>query len=96
MPKFPTTPLSATANLPSPRLSSASPTRPVSAPSNLVDIASIAQTLGVSKRQVQKMMRGRAIPFVTLGRRCIRFDPVEVLSFIKRKYGIQAADYERP
>ena len=59
---------------------------------HLVNVEEIARTLNVSKRQVQKMMRARAIPFVTLGRRCVRFDPREVLAFVKRKYGIAAMD----
>ena len=58
----------------------------------LVNLEEIAATLNVSKRQVQKMMRSRAIPFVTLGRRCVRFDSREVLAFVKKKYGIAAMD----
>jgi excisionase family DNA binding protein len=57
---------------------------------HLVKIEEIARLLNVSERQVQKMMRDRAIPFVVLGRRCVRLDPRDVVAFVKKQYGIQA------
>jgi len=50
----------------------------------LVTLTVVAQTLGVSKRYVQKLVQRKAIPVIRLGKRCPRFDLNRVLAAVKR------------
>lgn len=44
---------------------------------NLIDIAGVAERLGVTERHVRRLIAGRRIPFIKWGH-LIRFDPDEV------------------
>ena len=50
----------------------------------LATLAVVAQTLGVSKRYVQKLVQRKVIPVIRLGKRCPRFDLNRVLAAVKR------------
>jgi excisionase family DNA binding protein len=50
----------------------------------LATLDTVAQTLGVSKRYVQKLVQRKAIPVIRLGKRCPRFDLNRVLAAVKR------------
>ena len=50
----------------------------------LVTLDVVAQTLGVSKRYVQKLVQRKAIPVIRLGKRCPRFDLNRVLAAVRR------------
>jgi excisionase family DNA binding protein len=48
---------------------------------NLVDIQTVARSLGISMRQVRRFVAERQIPFVRVGH-LIRFDPDELNDWI--------------
>jgi len=60
-------------------------TSPNSMPS-LLDRREIAQLLGVSKRTIDNLV-AQGLPYMLLGRRTARFDPAEVLAWVKRERG---------
>lgn len=51
---------------------------------HLATLDAVAQTLGVSKRFVQKLVQRKAIPVIRLSGRCTRFDLNRVLAAVKR------------
>ena len=50
---------------------------PMPSPSYLIDIPTVAQTLGTTRRHVQRLVSERRIPYLKVGR-FIRFDPAEL------------------
>lgn len=50
--------------------------------SALLDVAAVADRLGVSRRTVERMATDGAIPSVRISDRIIRFDPADVAAFI--------------
>lgn len=50
----------------------------------MLNVAQVAEKLGVSTYQVYDMVHNRKIPYVKLGRRMLRFDPVEIEIFIDK------------
>lgn len=44
----------------------------------------VAQTLHISKRSVQRLVKRKVIPVIRLGKRCLRFDMNRVLAAVKR------------
>jgi excisionase family DNA binding protein len=44
----------------------------------------VAQTLGISKRSVQRLVKRKVIPVIRLGKRCPRFDMNRVWAAVKR------------
>jgi excisionase family DNA binding protein len=57
---------------------------------SLLDIAGVAERLGVTVRHVRRLVAERRIPFVKWGRR-LRFDPVEIDAWIDRHRVAEAA-----
>lgn len=49
----------------------------------LMDIATLAEHLGVSVRHIRRLVHERRIPFIKWGH-LIRFDPVEVHAWLER------------
>jgi excisionase family DNA binding protein len=50
-------------------------------PSRLMDIPTLAETLGVNVRHIRRLVAERRIPFIKWGH-LIRFDPVEIAAWI--------------
>lgn len=50
-------------------------------PTQLVNIAAVAERLGVSVRHVRRLVAERRIPYIKFGH-CLRFDPVEIDAWI--------------
>lgn len=64
----------------------------------LLDIAAVAETLGTSRRHVQRLVAERRIPFVKVGR-FVRFDPAALEAWIdtRRVDPVQRpARFDRP
>ncbi len=68
------------------------PTAPA-APSgadDLLDKPAAANLLGVSTRTLDGLMARRAIPFVRIGRKLIRFHRGDLLTHLRRHFGVSA------
>ena len=52
-------------------------TTPTAPPGPLLDMSEVAETLGVSRRHVQRLVSEKRIPYFKVGR-FIRFDPAEL------------------
>jgi hypothetical protein len=50
----------------------------------LVDAAGMAAVLETSERQIQEWYRAGHIPGIKLSRKCLRFDPRDVMRAIKK------------
>lgn len=50
----------------------------------MLNVAQVAEKLGVSTYQVYDMVHKRKIPYVKLGYKILRFDPVEIEIFIDK------------
>jgi excisionase family DNA binding protein len=60
----------------------------------LLDIAGVAEHLGVSERHVRRLVAERRIPFIKWGH-LLRFDPVEIASWLDRARVAAADDVAR-
>ncbi len=80
---FKETPTRPTAEIPNASLP-ITPKGTIESGNQLVTLGVVAQTLGVSKRYVQKLVQRKAIPVIRLGKRCPRFDLNRVLAAVKR------------
>jgi excisionase family DNA binding protein len=58
---------------------------------NLVDIQTVARSLGISMRQVRRFVAEKQIPFVRVGH-LIRFDPEELNDWIDARRAVPATD----
>lgn len=45
----------------------------------------LAERLGVCQRQIELWMRDKKIPYIKMGRRCILFDPDDVVKALKQQ-----------
>jgi excisionase family DNA binding protein len=58
---------------------------------NLVDIQTVARSLGISMRQVRRFVAEKQIPFVRVGH-LIRFDPEDVNDWVDARRAVPATD----
>ena len=58
------------------------PTPTIDAP--LLDTEAVAQTLGITRRHVQRLVSERRIPFIKVGR-FVRFDPASLNVWLDRQ-----------
>ena len=56
--------------------------RPAHLPERLLDIAGVAEHLGVNVRHVRRLVAERRIPFIKWGH-LIRFDPTEIADWLE-------------
>ena len=68
----------------------ATPTLP-----GLLNRAEVAELLGVSKRTIDNLVT-QGLPYVLLGRRTARFDPAEVMAWVKRERGVRRLGVVQP
>jgi excisionase family DNA binding protein len=68
------------------------PTAPAtpSGADDLLDKPAAANLLGVSTRTLDGLMARRAIPFVRIGRKLIRFHRGDLLTHLRRHFGVSA------
>jgi excisionase family DNA binding protein len=60
------------------------PQRPPTKATDLITLDQVAQTLQVSRRYVQSLVRRKVIPVIRIGKRCTRFNLAKVLAAIER------------
>ena len=70
-------------------------TNVTSAPPGLLNRIQVAELLGVSKRTIDNLVT-QGLPYVLLGRRTARFDPAEVLAWVKRERGVRRLGVVHP
>jgi len=61
----------------------------------LLNRAEVAELLGVSKRTIDNLVT-QGLPYVLLGRRTARFDPAEVMAWVKRERGVRRLGVVQP
>lgn len=62
--------------------------RPQAKHDGLITLDEVAQTLRISRRYVQSLVRRKVIPVIRIGKRCTRFDLASVMAAVK-KYEIE-------
>ena len=66
------------------------PKAQASPPPDLVTKIVFAQRLSISVRTVEKMLADQTIPYVRLGRKCLRIPWSEAMAHLRRNYTINA------
>ena len=61
----------------------------------LLNRTKVAELLGVSKRTIDNLVT-QGLPYVLLGRRTARFDPAEVMAWVKRERGVRRLGVVHP